>query len=388
MLASAPPSTRVHAGGGISVRVNGTPVEAQQSAVEDSVDRLSGNISNKDKAGNSSEWATATITWRSGAQRISDGSPNIVQNNNNNNASSSVDINGPTSQLVHVIRVKPSDTEKEVMDSGGNGALAINQAQIRITTASNGTYVNKNIGYCKDKISVMVGSPINQMIKGEDERSSSGASSAPGSDCERSDSDREADDGTDSGFCLSRRHHCARVSVTANNSTNHSSITSDSSVNESYNENPAKTNVVCNGKENNVRLTIASYSDKDSENKNGYANGDQWEMQFHLRELDSTQTDKKPDSEDVQTKIAAAHALLSGQGSGTYSLKNRVRSSIVSLLVQSASNVSNFLIYDDISRMEIFTLYNLLVTRCNVTIVLCILSMIKSFKERKIEGNI
>lgn len=342
MLASAPPSNRVHTGGGISVRVNGTAVDSQQSVIEDSVERLNGNISNKDNIGNSSEWASATITWRSGAQHVSEGSPNLVlKNNNNNTASSSVDMNSPTPQLVHVIRVKPSDPGKEDMDNGSNGTGTINQTQIRISTPTSATYVNNNVGYCKDKISVMVGSPINQLIKGEDERSSSGASSAPGSDCERSDSDREADDGTDSGFCLSRRH-CARVNVTANNTTNHSSITSDSSINESYDDSSVKPNVIYNNKGNNVKLTIASYSDKESENKNVTANGDQWDMQFHLREFDSLNTDKKTDSEDVQTKITTAHALLTGQGNASYCFKNRVRSSIVSLLVQSASNVSKW----------------------------------------------
>lgn len=337
MLASAPASTRVHTGGGtISVRVNGTAVESQKSVIEESVERFSGNVGSQDNAGNSSEWATATITWRNGAQRTSDGSSNLVHNNNNNNASLSADINGPTPQLVHVIRVKPSDLEKEEMDSVGNGAPTVNKAQIRITSPANGTYVN-NVGYCKDKISVMVGSTINQIVKGEDERSSSGASSAPGSDCERSDSDREADDGTDSGFCLPRRH-CARVSVTANNTTNHCSITSDSSINESRNESSAKTSV-SNGQGNNVRLTIASYSDKDLKNENLYTNED---MHFHIRELESSEKDNKSDFEDIQTKITKAHALLSGQGNGSYSLKNRVRSSIVSLLVQSTANVSSF----------------------------------------------
>lgn len=340
MLASAPPSNRVHTGGGISVRVNGAAVDSKQSVIEDSVERFNGSVSNKDNTGNSSEWAPATITWRNGAQNSPDGSSNLVlknNNNNNNNASSSVDISTAAPQLVHVIRVKPSDSGKESMDNVGNGTTAINKAQIRITAPNSGNYVNNNVGYCKDKISVMVGSPIKEIIKGEDERSSSGASSAPGSDCERSDSDREPDDGTDSGFCPSRRH-CARVSVTTNNTTNHSPIPLDSSIKQSYDEPPVKANILYNGKENNVRLTIASYSDKESENKNVIANGDQWDMQFHLREFDSVPTDKKTDSEDVQSKIAAAHALLSGQANGTYSLKNRVRSSIVSLLVQSASN--------------------------------------------------
>lgn len=350
MLASAPPSNRMHTGGGISVRVNGTPVDSPKSVIEDSVERINSNITNVDNAGKSPEWGSATITWRSGAQHISDGSSNLVLKNNNNKASPSVDINNATPKLVHVIQVKPSDPGKEDVNNGSNGAPPINQAQIRITSPTSGTYVNNNVGYCKDKISVMVGSPINQIIKGEDERSSSGASSAPGSDCERSDSDREADDGTDSGFCLSRRH-CARVNVTANNTTNNSSITSDSSVNESYDDSSEKSNLVCNDKGNNVKLTIASYSDKDSDNKKVIANNDQWDMQFHLRELDSVQTDKKLDTADVQTKIAAAHALLAGQGNGTFNLKNKVRSSIVSLLGQSASSVSTFFIYDDISRI-------------------------------------
>ncbi|GFS45980.1 glutaredoxin domain-containing cysteine-rich protein CG12206 [Trichonephila inaurata madagascariensis] len=342
MLASEPPSSRIHTGGGgISVRVNGAAVDSAQPAVDGSVERLSGNVSSKDKTLNSSEWAKATITWRTGAQRFSDGSSS-VQQHNNSNASSSIDINGISSppQLVHVIRVKSSQDDtvisSENMEQNGNVASTpVNQAKICI---KNPPCIGKTVDYSKDKISVVVGSSVNHIIKGEDERSSSGASSAPGSDCERSDSDREADDGTDSGFSPSRRH-CARVSVRTNNANNQASLTSQPSCGENYNENMMKNNVVCNGKSSNVRLTIASYSDKESENKNVVFNeGDPWDMHFHMRELDNAPEDKKADSEDVQTKIATAHALLSGNGDGTFSFKNRVRSSIVSLLVQSTSN--------------------------------------------------
>ncbi|GFV57566.1 glutaredoxin domain-containing cysteine-rich protein CG12206 [Trichonephila clavipes] len=358
MLASEPLSSRIHTGGGgISVRVNGAAVDSAQPAVDGSVERLSGNVSSKDKTLNSSEWAKATITWRTGAQRFSDGSSS-VQQHNNSNASSSIDINGISSppQLVHVIRVKSSQDDtvisSENMEQNGNVASTpVNQAKICI---KNPPCIGKTVDYSKDKISVVVGSSVNHIIKGEDERSSSGASSAPGSDCERSDSDREADDGTDSGFSPSRRQ-CAKVSVRTNNANNQASLTSRPSSGENYNENMMKNNVVCNGKSSNVRLTIASYSDKESENKNVVLNeGDPWDMHFHMRELDNTSEDKKADSEDVQTKIATAHALLSGNGDGTFSFKNRVRSSIVSLLVQSTSNVSNFLIID---RSQIATFY-------------------------------
>ncbi|KFM82112.1 Glutaredoxin domain-containing cysteine-rich protein, partial [Stegodyphus mimosarum] len=334
MLASEPSSSRIHAGGGISVRVNGTAVESQEP--DGSIERLSGNLSSKDLAENPSEWAKATITWRNEEQRFADESSKLVHNSN---ASSSVGINGLTPQLVHVIRVNSSGEPLEVEDTdmSGNVAAPVNSAKIHITTSTpNGTYAKKNVDYCKDKISVMVGSPINHIVKAEDERSSSGASSAPGSDCERSDSDREADDGTDSGFSPSRKH-CARVSVNANNSNNNHP--SESSICEFNNNNTIKTNVICNGNRNNVKLTISSYSDKESELGNGgNVNKDQWDMHFHLRELDSVPTDKKTDSEDIKTKIAAAHAMLSGQVGETLCLKNKVRSSIVSLLVQSASN--------------------------------------------------
>ncbi|GBL72681.1 Glutaredoxin domain-containing cysteine-rich protein CG12206 [Araneus ventricosus] len=340
MLASEPPSSRIHTGGGgISVRVNGTTVDSAQPSVDGSVERLSGNVASKDKTVNSSEWAKATITWRTGAQRFSDGSFNIQQHNNNSTASSSIDINGtsPTPQLVHVIRVKSSQddvlTSSENMEQNGNVASTpVSSAKIRISSSP---CISKTVDYSKDKISVVVGSSVNHIIKGEDERSSSGASSAPGSDCERSDSDREADDGTDSGFSPSRRH-CARVSVRTNNANNHSSLTSDSFSGDS---NAMKNNgVVCNGKGNNVRLTIASYSDKESETKNGVlSDSDPWDMHFHLRELDNAPEDKKVDTEDVQTKIATAHALLAGNCDGTFTLKNRVKSSINSLL-QSKSN--------------------------------------------------
>ncbi|CAL1274541.1 unnamed protein product [Larinioides sclopetarius] len=343
MLASEPPSSRIHTGGGgISVRVNGATVDSAQPSVDASVERLSGNVTSKDKTVNSSEWAKATITWRTGAQRFSDGSSNIQQHNNNSTASSSIDIKGtsPTPQLVHVIRVKSSQddvlTPPENMEQNGNVApTPVNAAKIRISSSP---CISKTVDYSKDKISVVVGSSVNHIIKGEDERSSSGASSAPGSDCERSDSDREGDDGTDSGFSPSRRH-CARVSVRTNNANNHSSLTSDSFSGDSYNGNAMKNNgVVCNGKGNNVRLTIASYSDKESEIKNGVlSDSDPWDMHFHLRELDNAPEDKKVDTEDVQTKIATAHALLAGNCDGTFTLKNRVKSSINSLL-QSKSN--------------------------------------------------
>ncbi|GIY80076.1 glutaredoxin domain-containing cysteine-rich protein CG12206 [Caerostris extrusa] len=285
MLASEPPSSRIHTGGGgISVRVNGAAVDSTQTVVDGSVERLSGN--NKDKTANPSEWAKATITWRTGAQRFSDGGSNIQQHNSN--ASSSIDISGPAPQLVHVIRVKSTQDEtlissKEMEENGNVATSPVNQAKIHINNTS---CIGKTVNYSKDKISVVVGPSVNHVLKGEDERSSSGASSAPGSDCERSDSDREADDGTDSGFSLSRRH-CARVSVSTNNANNHSSC------GEIYNENEMKNSVVCNGKGNNVRLTIASYSDKESETKNGVLNdSDPWDMHFHLRELDNVPQDK------------------------------------------------------------------------------------------------
>ncbi|XP_054708766.1 uncharacterized protein LOC129218504 [Uloborus diversus] len=333
MLASEPPSNRIHTGGGISVRVNGATIEPKDPSIDSSAKRLSGNVGNDDKTENPSEWAKATITWRSGAQHDADSN----SEHRSSNASSSVDISGPTPQLVHVICVKtPEDPllPEGGMDKSINGAPStVNKAKIHVSASPNGTFMNKKVNYCKDKISVMVGSPINHIIKAEDERSSSGASSAPGSDCERSDSDREADDGTDSGFSPSRSRY-TRLSV----NTNNSGASALSPNGELHNQGAVKNNVVCNGKGNNVRLTIASYTEKETENQNTVNNGDPWDMQFHLREFDSIPTDKKTDSEDVQSKISAAHALLSGQGSGTFCLKNRVRSSIVSLLVQSASN--------------------------------------------------
>lgn len=327
MLASEPPSSRMYTGGGISVRVNGTAIDPAKNPVIDG-ERLSGN---QDKTKESSEWAKATITWCTGAQRYSDESH---PQNSSTNTSSSVDIHGTSSsatpQLVHVIRVKP--TSEDTMD---NGNVA---SKIRITNSS--AYLAQPMDFSKDKISVVVGSSVNHTIKAEDERSSSGASSAPGSDCERSDSDREADDGTDSGFSPARGHgddyrgHSARISVTNNNRFSSS---------ESSKFDNGNTMKACNGHGGNVKLTIAPYSNKDSEVKNGGVEGDPWDMHFHMRELDSALEDKKSE-EDVQTKIATAHALLSGSSCGTFSLRNRVRSSIVSLLVQSATNVSDLLL--------------------------------------------
>ncbi|XP_015922512.1 uncharacterized protein [Parasteatoda tepidariorum] len=328
MLASEPHSNRIHAGGGgISVRVNGTTVDpSTTSAADESVERLSGN---KDKTETSSEWAKATITWRSGAQRFSDDTHNLTQPNS---TSSSLDINNDIDvapQLVHVIRVKSSTETSLIKDMDNNVA-----SQPKVLINSNGSFNNKSLDYTNDKISVMVGSSM--IIKAEDERSSSGASSAPGSDCERSDSDREADDGTDSGFSSSRNTHHARV-VSVNGHSQFSSM-SETTNTELYNNEVAKNSVMCNGK-SNVKLTIASYSDKDTDDKNKVLNGNAWDMQFHMHELDSSSsTDKKSDSEDIQTRINAAHALLQGKCNGTFTLKNRVRTSINSLLVQSASN--------------------------------------------------
>ncbi|KAG8202016.1 hypothetical protein JTE90_010387 [Oedothorax gibbosus] len=281
MLASEPPSSRIYTGGGISVRVNGTTV--------DPVNTPAAETNAQDKDG---DWAPATITWRTGAQRFSGENPPSP------NPSSS---EATSPQLVHVIRVKPTPEPTE------NGT-----SKIRITTSP---YQVKD-----NKISVVVGSinkterwtgmdnpPGKLVSKAEDERSSSGASSAPGSDCERSDSDREADDGTDSGFSPARE---SRVLLTTNS--------------ENMN------------KSGSVQLTIAPYSKKDSDPPKVL--NDEWDMHFHMRELDSALEDKKSSEDDVQTKIATAHAMLSGNSCGTFSLKNRVRSSIVSLLVQSATN--------------------------------------------------
>lgn len=320
----------MYTGGGISVRVNGTAIDPAKNPAVDG-ERL------PDKK-ESPEWAKATITWSSGAQRFSDESH--PQNSSNNTSSSVVDIKGTSSlatpQLVHVITVKPTSAG----DTRNNGNMA---SKIRITTSS----PPYPMDFSKDKISVVVGSSVNHTIKAEDERSSSGASSAPGSDCERSDSDREADDGTDSGFSPARGHEDGtdsgfsparghddgfrgRVSVTTNNR-----FASDKFDN-------GNTMKACNGHGGNVKLTIAPYSNKDSEVKNGVVEGDPWDMHFHMKELDSALEDKKSsESDDVQTKIATAHALLSGSSCGTFSFRNRVRSSIVSLLVQSATNVSD-----------------------------------------------
>lgn len=377
MLADEPPVSRVHAGGVVSVRISGSSAGAHE--VPNMADQRSGNprraegdfrhLAEDFQTVGSQECRTAslaeaTITWRSGAKRCSLGNTDICHDEIAGattpsqtipiRAYSPAETTSVTSeQLVHIIRVQtspPVNTADSGVDMERRVKTTIephtknSTGTIRITTNStDGDFhlmsVKSSGEYCQDKISLAVGSPL--INKAEDERSSSGASSAPASDCERSDSDREADDGTDSGFSTSRRH-CASIVLSAKNVSN-GSVTP----NFGCKNNSGITKVPVGCTENgSVKLSISSYADKtDHEKKNillisDAEAADKWSMQFHMRELDSPPSNGKQDTGDIQSKITAAHALLSGQDEGSYTLKNKVKSSINSLLVQSITHRS------------------------------------------------
>ncbi|XP_067127583.1 glutaredoxin domain-containing cysteine-rich protein CG12206-like [Centruroides vittatus] len=127
----------------------------------------------------------------------------------------------------------------------------------------------------KTTINVTFGGQTATNGKTDEERSSSGASSGPASDCE-----------------------------------------------DDY----VKPNVVV--KPNVCQLVISPYGQKEEKSQDDVCK-EKWQMKFHIKELDSNRND----AEEVDTR---AEAIVSGQGS-VRGLKNRVRASIVSLLEHQGS---------------------------------------------------